>query len=173
MPQNASCLKRNVVTFCPTSFVRVSSSVCEGHSRHECGECSSVVLVDTACSCRPLNWSHDVPASIFVSYFRWPISRLFCSNSLPNICFTLCLTLSHPCMYIHEYFQESPAPDFLCGCCLLFFGFVLAPFQETLPNAAQADLCISCMNGGSTRAKNFENSFHKQASKRSTLFNLW
>ena len=37
------------------------------------------------------------------------------------------------------------------GCCLVLFWPLST--QETLPNAAQADMCTSCMNGGSTRAK--------------------
>ena len=65
-------------------------------------------------------------------------------------------SLFHPCMYIQVCFQKSPAP---CSfCCLfgfwVFFCFVWPLFaKETFPNTAQADLCISCMNGGSTRAK--------------------
>ena len=94
---------------------------------------------------------------------------IHCPTSV-SLSVSLCLT--HACTFMSIFKSLLPRIfSVVVVCC--FFGFVLAPFQETLPNAAQADLCISCMNGGSTRAKNFENSFHKQASKRSTLFNLW
>ena len=49
----------------------------------------------------------------------------------------------------------------LVGFCLVVFcvGVLFVVWhimQETLSKTAQADLCISCMNGGSTRAKKHE-----------------
>ena len=72
----------------------------------------------------------------------------FCSNSLPNLCFTL---LFHPCMYI----QESPTLCFCLSVLFLFWGAVLfGPLHDgDSTKIAQADLCTSCMNGGSTREK--------------------
>ena len=75
----------------------------------------------------------------------------FCANSTPD----LCLTPVSPCMHT----QESPA--FFSGCLfccfvVVWFGvaFVVWHFmQETLSKTTQADLCISCINGASTRAK--------------------
>ena len=62
----------------------------------------------------------------------------------------------------------------LVVCCfvvlVVWFGVVFVVWhfmQETLPKTAQADLCISCINGGSTRAK--KTSKCRFRSRRSTL----
>ena len=74
------------------------------------------------------------------------------SNSTPDFC----LTPVSPCMFT----QESPCSLLWLFVVLLFrgglvwCGFLLF-MQETLSKAAQADLCIFCVNGGSTPCKNF------------------
>ena len=62
--------------------------------------------------------------------------------------------------FVQVHFQESlPLVLFVVVVVVVvrFLGLLvlfLAPFpKKTLPNTTQADLCISCMNGGSTRAK--------------------
>ena len=65
-------------------------------------------------------------------------------------------------MHIQEYFQESSAPCSV-GCVVLLLGavwFVLAPFHS---DTAHADLCTSCMNGGSTRAERLRFSITEKA----------
>ena len=123
----------------------------------EYGEHIFLVLGDMACLNRPIDQvSLTLPAIISNRNPSCGLSQYFIAQYL-----------FHPCMYI----QESPSLCFLCRFCLVlgrslslcFFVVWWHPFMlETLQKIAQADLCTSCMNGGSTRAKKAKslNFFH-------------
>ena len=101
-----------------------------------------------------MNKCHDVPASISYCVLdgqsRGPFALMPCPTS-----FSLFVSPMH----VHSrVLSRVSCPVFFCcfcfvfGCLLVLFWYLFT--KETLPNAAQADLRTSCMNGGLTRAKN-------------------
>ena len=98
---------------------------------------------------------HDVPASISHRISDGQSRGLFALIHCPTS-----VSLSVSPMHVHSsVFSRVSCVGFsLWSFVWLLVGRVLVLFwpfftKETLPNTAQADLCISCMNGGSTRAK--------------------
>ena len=73
------------------------------------------------------------------------------------------------------YIQESPTLCFCLSVLFLFWGAVLfGPLHDgDSTKIAQADLCTSCMNGGSTRAKKRGNSEVVELRKKVFAFLPW